>query len=52
VGLFSGALKAGVAKKAIDEARKPQNQRKIKDLVSKVTGKGKRQGGGTARGRG
>ena len=33
--------KAGVAKKVWDEARKPQNQRKLKSLVSKFRGGGK-----------
>lgn len=43
---MSKFAKAGIAKKAMDEARKPQNQRKIKDAISKFTGKGK---GGTKR---
>jgi dGTP triphosphohydrolase len=47
MGLFSAAMKAGVAKKVIDEARKPQNQRKIKDFVSGLTNK---KNGGTPRG--
>ncbi|SNS79935.1 hypothetical protein SAMN06893096_10872 [Geodermatophilus pulveris] len=49
MGLFSGAMKAGLAKKVVDEARKPQNQRKIKDLVANLTN---RKGGGAASGRG
>lgn len=40
MGLFSGLAKAGLAKKAFREARKPRNQAKIKQMVSKVTGKG------------
>ena len=40
MGLFSGMAKAGLAKKVMDEARKPQNQQKIKGLVSKVTNRG------------
>jgi hypothetical protein len=40
MGLFSGMAKAGVAKKVVDEARKPQNQRKIKDLIGKVANRG------------
>lgn len=40
MGLFSGAAKAGVAKKVIDEARKPQNQRKIKGFISSLTNRG------------
>lgn len=49
MGLFSGAIKAGVAKKVIEEARKPQNQRRIKDLVSGLTSK---KNGGATGGRG
>ena len=44
MGLLSKLTKAGVAKKAVDKAREPQNQRKIKDAVSKFTGKGKNKG--------
>ena len=36
MGLFSGLVKAGLAKKVIDEARKPQNQQKAKDLLAQV----------------
>ena len=46
MGLINGLVKAGIAKKVIDEARKPANQAKIKGLVSKARG-GK--GGNTAR---
>jgi hypothetical protein len=42
VGLLSGLLKGAVAKKVIDEARKPQNQAKIKRAVQQMTDKGKR----------
>ncbi len=38
--MLSGLLKAGVAKKVFDEARKPHNQAKAKDLFRSVTGKG------------
>jgi hypothetical protein len=44
MGLISKLTKAGVAKKAMDEARKPQNQAKLKDLASKVRGKGGKGG--------
>ena len=44
---MSKFAKAGVAKKVVDEARKPQNQRKIKDAISNFTNKGK--GSGTKR---
>ena len=54
MSIFGKAMKAGVAKKAIDEARKPHNQAKIKSFVGKLTNKSK--GGGTTptgrRGRG
>ena len=34
MGIFSGLVKVGLAKKVIDEARKPENQRKIKEVVA------------------
>ena len=34
--LMRSAALAGVAKKLVDEARKPHNQAKIKEAVSKV----------------
>ncbi|HVM28973.1 MAG TPA: hypothetical protein VM433_15050 [Mycobacteriales bacterium] len=40
MGLLGGMIKAGVAKKVYDEARKPHNQAKIKQMLSKATGKG------------
>ena len=46
MGFLSKIAKAGVAKKAIDEARKPQNQQKLKGLAAKAKGRGK---GGTAK---
>ncbi len=36
MGLLSGLLKAGVAKKVLDEARKPENQRKAKQLIQQL----------------
>lgn len=48
MGLLGKLTKAGVAKKVIDEGRKPENQRKIKSLVSSFTNKNK--GGGTSPG--
>ena len=39
MGLLSGMLKAGVAKKVFDEARKPQNQAKAKQLLAQVRSK-------------
>ncbi len=50
MGLFSGLAKAGIAKKAIDEGRKPQNQRRIKDAISSL--RGKKNGGSAPSGRG
>lgn len=46
MGIFSGLMKAGIAKKVVDEARKPHNQQKAKGLLAKA-----RQGraGGTGR---
>lgn len=44
---MSKFAKAGVAKKVMNEAKKPQNQQKIKDAVSKFTNKNK--GGGTTK---
>jgi hypothetical protein len=37
-------IKAGIAKKLFDEARKPANQAKAKELFQSVTGKGKGSG--------
>jgi hypothetical protein len=36
MGLISKLAKAGIAKKALDEARKPANQAKLKGLVAKA----------------
>lgn len=38
MGILGGLAKAGLAKKAYNEARKPKNQAKLKQLWSKVTG--------------
>lgn len=47
---MSRFAKAGVAKKVMDEARKPQNQKKIKDAVSSFTNRNKGGAGtGTTR---
>lgn len=40
MGLLGGLAKAGLAKKAYNEARKPKNQAKAKQLFNKVTGRG------------
>jgi hypothetical protein len=39
MSIVSKLAKAGVAKKLIDEAKKPQNQAKAKDLLAKVKDK-------------
>ena len=39
MGLVSGLIKAGVAKKAFDIATKPENQRKAKQMVANLRGK-------------
>ena len=49
MGLHGGMMKAGIAKKVYDEARKPHNQQKIKNAISSITNKGSKGGnrGGT-----
>ena len=42
MGLLNGLIKAGVAKKVIDEARKPHNQEKIKNLIASAQNRGGR----------
>ncbi|MFP5369237.1 MAG: hypothetical protein ACLGI3_00580, partial [Actinomycetes bacterium] len=44
MGLLSKLTKAGVAKKVIDEGRKPENQAKIKSVISGLTNKNKGRG--------
>ena len=44
MSIFGKAMKAGVAKKVIDQARKPQNQAKIKKAIADFQNK---RGGGT-----
>ena len=39
MGILGSLAKVGLAKKVFDEARKPKNQRKLKRLWSKATGK-------------
>lgn len=45
MSLFGKAMKAGVAKKVVDEASKPHNQAKIKRFVSNLTNKSGKDGG-------
>jgi hypothetical protein len=40
MGIFSSFAKAGLAKKAINVARKPKNQAKAKGALSSARGKG------------
>lgn len=42
MSIVSKLAKAGVAKKLIEEAKKPQNQAKAKELVGKVRDKRRR----------
>ncbi len=39
MGILASVTKIGLAKKLFDEARKPKNQRRLKQLWSKATGK-------------
>ncbi len=43
MGLISGLVKAGIAKKVYDEARKPQNQAKAKQLIASLQDRRKRR---------
>ena len=47
MGLLGGMMKAGIAKKVFDEARKPKNQAKAKEMFAKLQNKGKSGGSGT-----
>lgn len=46
MGILGGMMKAGIAKKAFDEARKPRNQQKAKEMFAKLTDKSKGSGKG------
>ena len=50
MGLLGNITKGALAKKVIDEGRKPENQRKIKSAISSFRGK-KSGGTGTTGGR-
>ena len=39
MGLLSGLVKAGLAKKVLEQAQKPQNQARAKQLLRQVTSK-------------
>ena len=43
-GMIKKLIASGVAAKVIQEARKPQNQQKIKDFVAQMQAKRKGQG--------
>jgi len=43
MGIISKLTKLGIAKKAVDEARKPENQRKIKEMVGKAKDRSSRR---------
>ena len=45
MGLISALTKAGLAKKAVDEARKPHNQARIKQIVARLSRRGAPQSG-------
>ena len=51
-GMLRKVLASGLAAKVIQEARKPQNQAKIKEMVAKLGEQNKKRGGGAGRGRG
>ncbi len=42
MGLISKLTKIGIAKKVVDEARKPENQQKVKQLVGKARARSSR----------
>ena len=41
MGLLSGLVKAGLAKKVLEQAQKPENQARAKQLLRQVTSKNK-----------
>ncbi len=43
MGLIKGLVKAGIAKKLVDEARKPHNQAKAKQLFAQLQSRGKKR---------
>jgi hypothetical protein len=51
-GMLRKVLASGLAAKVIQEARKPQNQAKIKEFIAKMGEQNKKQGGGRGYGRG
>ncbi|WP_199506279.1 hypothetical protein [Geodermatophilus sp. TF02-6] len=51
-GMLRKVLASGLAAKVIQEARKPQNQAKIREFIAKVGEQNKKRGGGRGYGRG
>jgi hypothetical protein len=51
-GMIRKLIASGIAAKVIQEARKPQNQAKIKEMIAKLGEQNKKKGGGTGYGRG
>ena len=51
-GMIRKLIASGVAAKLMQEARKPQNHAKIKEMVAKLGEQNKKRGGGAGRGRG
>jgi hypothetical protein len=51
-GMIRKLLVSTIATKVIQEARKPQNQAKIKEFIAKMGEQNKKQGGGRGYGRG
>lgn len=47
MSLLGKLTKFGLAKKALDEARKPENQERIKRMAASVANRGKRKTDGT-----
>ncbi len=45
MGLMNKLVKFGIAKKALDQAQKPENQQKAKDLLTQVSAKLKNRKG-------
>ncbi|WP_409330804.1 hypothetical protein [Trujillonella humicola] len=51
-GMIRKLIASGVAAKLVQEARKPHNQEKIKQMVAKFGDQNKKRGGGAGGGRG
>lgn len=51
-GMFRRVLASGIAARVVQEARKPQNQAKIREFISSMGERNKKQGGGRGAGRG